>query len=568
MRELKKHWRRLLRFCRRHRKLTLAIGIFVALMMLAQFFYPGARLLPGTNIAGRNYSGWNKSDVVTALDAAYADAIIGVYFGDNDKPYQELPPADIGISIGNGRRVSNMDYPWYLRLVPTSLLWYGLIYSNTVPDVNVAEDRLDAYLEKEFGNNCEVKPIDASLEMDGRNLRLIGSSAGGRCRVDEARRALTQIHFDSPSYGRARIAMDAVEPDVRDDDAKRLAATIGGKLLGDLEMSLGDYSGTVTVPADQLASWLEFEVVDKKLTVVISEEKSADFFNNQIAPLVSQAAGVSTITTNNLNDVSRVNGTEGKMVNVKETNLRIAEYLMDARTSVAVAIESVEPTLQYASSFSATSEGIASFIKHFAQTHDGTFGVQLVEIGGQGRAAGYNQNRQYEIDGVGRILVGYGMQNGRENGSMVSDIGGDTACLKNVLSKNDVYCVSAAVFGALKRDREALGLGNTLIYSDNIKSTAADMAWFLAKIYDGSHSMTSTHRDELLDGLRASEPRPGIGSLDTRAVNATGSRNGQYSDVAVLSANHSEFALAIMVDGGKWTDIAELARQLTDFMNR
>jgi hypothetical protein len=256
------------------------------------------------------------------------------------------------------------------------------------------------------------------------------------------------------------------------------------------------------------------------------------------------------------------------MINIKETNQRIAEYLMGQRTSVTIAIESIEPTVEYASSFSPTSEGIGLFMKYFVQTHDGTYGVQLAELGGQQRTASYNPNRQFDIAGAGRILIGYGMLRGMENNLTVSDFGGDSNCLNEVLRSYDTYCVNAAVFSSLKRDQEALGLGNSLIYGDGIKSSASDMAGFLRKVYSGEISLTEAHRTQLLDGLKTAEPRAGIGTIGSQIIDATGSYEGQRSDVALVKAGSSEYALAIMTSGSSWVDMADLARQLHEFMNR
>jgi hypothetical protein len=149
------------------------------------------------------------------------------------------------------------------------------------------------------------------------------------------------------------------------------------------------------LPHEELASWIKFEVVSGKLTVVLDETKSTEFYKSRVAPLVESAAGVTTITTSDLTKVIRKNGTDGKMINIRETNQRIAEYLMDERQSVIVAVEAVEPEVKYASSFTNTSSGISALIKHFAQTHDGIFGVKLMEVGGAGRHGEYQAGKEF-----------------------------------------------------------------------------------------------------------------------------------------------------------------------------
>lgn len=379
--------------------------------MLVQIFFPTTVLPLWANVDGVNLSTWQKAPATISLNRAYEDSKIGIFFSDNEKPYQEVTPADIGLKVENRRRIEAAGYPWYIRIVPTSLLWWGLVMPTQPPTLNYDDVTLRDYIKKTFGRECEVAPRNASLEINGDSIHLTKASVGGKCNSDDLKQALKSIDFVSVERGEVRLDIVEKQPDVSNQDALDLGDKIAKKMLNDLELEFDGYNDRVRLRHEELVSWVKFEVIDGKLTVVLDEVKSAEFYKSRVAPLVESAAGVTTITTSDLTKVIRKDGTDGKMVNIKETNQRIAEYLMDERQSVIVAIEAVEPEVKYASSFTSTSAGISALIKRFAQTHDGVFGVKLVEIGGGRRQGDYQAGKEFEVvsqvfrDGLAELEV-------------------------------------------------------------------------------------------------------------------------------------------------------------------
>jgi beta-lactamase class A len=559
------------KFCSRHKKIIIIVtGSVLALNLVIQVFYPSARLLPGTVLSGQDFSFANKSEAIIGLDQSYNAADINVFFGNNEKPYLTIKPIDVGLSIGNAKRIGDMNYPWFMRILPTSVLWYGAIYSNNSPSLTFSEKGIDQFIDSEFGQDCNIEPANAGLEISGTNLKLIKGSDGGTCKTDDVKISIANLEFVNANYANVRIAMNIIEPDVTDNDARQLASSVGTKLLNNLSLSLGDGYGSVDVSNKELASWLDFEIVNKKLTVVVDSEKSAKFFDETVAPLISQAAGVSIITTSNLSDVIRKNGAEGKMINIKETNQRIAEYLMDQRTSVDVAIQTVQPEIQYSRSFDATSEGITAYIKYFVQTHQGRFGIQLYEVGGAHRQASYYPDREFIVAGASRFIIGYGMLMLQNQGLAMSNNDSDWPCFNSVMWRYETGCVSSAVYTKIRQDQTLLGLNGTSISIDtnSNKSTASDLAEFLMKIYNGQISLSAEYRNNLLNGLKYTEPRDGIASVTSGVMSAGGSNGQQRSDVALVNSGDKTYVLAILTDGSKWSDIANLAKQIDDFMRR
>jgi hypothetical protein len=336
-----KKWWRIGRF------LIIPTGVILVLFIIVQILFPNTHLPFFSQVGGIDLSVWGKASATIALDQAYNDATIGIYFGDNEKPYREVKPAEIGLKISNQRRINQMGYPWYIRLVPTSLLWWGLVAPEPKLNLDYDDTALNGYLKSVFGKKCLVEPINASLSISGENIHLTSASVGGRCNFDLVEQELKKINFLSASQGEVRIEIDETEPAVSTQDALALADKVGKNMVSDLELGFDDYDDSVTLKHQDLISWLSFAVVDDKLTVVIDETKSAEFYRGEVAPLVETSAGVTTIIASDLDNITREDGLEGQVINIQETNLRIAEYLMDERRTVTVAVESTDPTIEY-----------------------------------------------------------------------------------------------------------------------------------------------------------------------------------------------------------------------------
>jgi len=61
-------------------------------------------------------------------------------------------PAEIGLKVSNETRINKTDYPWYLRIVPMSILWVHFINNSQVEPLYQRDSAvLAAYINKELG---------------------------------------------------------------------------------------------------------------------------------------------------------------------------------------------------------------------------------------------------------------------------------------------------------------------------------------------------------------------------------------------------------------------------------
>jgi hypothetical protein len=75
-------------------------------------------------------------------------------------------------------------------------------------------------------------------------------------------------------------------------------------------------------------------------------------------------------------------------------------------------------------------------------------------------------------------------------------------------------------------------------------------------------------RGRLLSSLRSSEPRNGIAAAFNESYSASGENGNQYSSAAIINSHGRLYVLAVLTEGSNPRDVAELARQIDDFMRR
>lgn len=174
-------WKRnLRRWVNRNRRTLKKVAIgAVGLLIMVQLFYPGDRMPWFASVDSERVGGQKKSDVIKKLDALASDAKLTVAFGTINKKFDQPSLGDVGIGISNQKRIEQATYPWYLRVIPTSLLWFGLLQNEQAPVYSSDEAVARRYVVQKFGENCVVAPKDATLELKDKKLQVVHASAGG-----------------------------------------------------------------------------------------------------------------------------------------------------------------------------------------------------------------------------------------------------------------------------------------------------------------------------------------------------------------------------------------------------
>lgn len=572
MNVMSRWWQRGSRWVKGHkRELAIAGGVFVGIIILVQLFYPAGRMLPYTTVDNLSVSGWQKKDAAWQLDQAYKKHPIQLYFGKNTNANYTLKPLDTGLTANNTERLESISYPWYMRLIPTSVLWYGHVQAEGEPSYKRNDASFDAYMKKELGESCNVKPIDASIKAKDSKLVIVPSSNGGTCKLDDVSEKLQKLMPKLTQKTVVRIPMDEIPPAISDDEAKALVKTVNQQLAKGVLIQAG--AQAVEPDAKLVASWLDPAVVEGKLVVTVNTSRAADYFAKEIAPKVAVAAGVTKVATVDFQETSRVNGSSGQALDSVATGAALVQYLIAKADSVTATTQPVAPRVEYTRSYSPTDAGLSALMTNYAKDHPGTFGVQLIELAGNRRRAAYNESHQFVAASTYKLFVAYGtlkkIESGEWQWSNASAGGRDTAaCFDDMIVKSDNPCAEALLqrygYSNLTRDIRALGLSaQSGFIGDGPKTTASDLALFMALLESGQMPIQPASRDRLLGALRRNVHRQGIPAGASGAVaDKVGFLNGLFHDAAIVYSPSGTYVLVIMTEGSSWANIAELTKQI------
>lgn len=544
-------------------------GGLLGIFLLIQLFYPSNLLLPFTTVDNQSFSMQDKDTAKKALADKYKKHSIELYFGNAKQAYRSPSPAEIGLVIDNQERIDRLDYPVWLRLVPTSILWGSVVNPVKEPIYRHTTKTLDEYMEKELGQSCNVAPKNASLKVEGGNIKTVAAEKGGTCRLDDVKHQLESVKPRINKASKVTVAMKERSPVIDDSKATELKSQLEARVKSGVRMVAG--SEVVTVPREQLVSWLDFASNDNGIKVQVNAERSSKYFGEQVAPKVTRAAGVSKVSTMDFMETSRIDGVPGQALDTTGTLDSLSLYLTSGGDMPKAAIKSVAPRIEYTRSYSPTDVGLAALLKQYAESHPGSYGISLVELSGQRRHAAHQDTKQFRTASTYKLYVAYGALKRVEAGAWKwSDQvhGGRTLekCLDDMIVKSDNPCGEVLLqrigYTALTNELKAVGLTGTSFTGSEPVTTAGDLAVFNASLESGQ-LMSPASRERLLGAMKRNVYRQGIpAGTNGTVANKVGFLDAYLHDAAVIYGPNGPAVLCVMTSGSSWATIADLTKQI------
>lgn len=546
-------------------------GGIVGLTVLIQLLYPSDRLLPNVSIDGLAVGGWQKADATWEIDHRYLKKNVAIYFGGNKMAYRTPVTGEIGLTVSNGERIEHMNYPWWLRLVPSSILWAHTMNKDAAPDYQSNEQALTQYVDKELGKSCNVAPKDADITFKDDALQVVASAPGGTCEISDVKKSLADIKPALDADASIRVPMKEIPAAVTTADAQQLIDDMKQRAGENVTLKVGDE--TVNLPTKTVFSWMDFAVIDGALRPQMNAQRAGDYLAKNVTPKVSKAAGVSKVTTRDFVEVARVDGANGQTLNVAETLDTLLGYLTKQRDDAVAMTAIVPPRIEYTRTYSPTDEGLNALLANYAKDNKGTFGISLVELSGERRRAHYNEDKTFVTASTYKLFVAYStlkrVEAGTWNWNDVDIATGRNlaTCFDDMIVKSDNACAEALLrkvgFRTITDEMRDLGLENTSFLSgDSPTTTSGDLAVFLATLESGQ-MFSSASQDRLLSAMKRNIFRQGIpAGVNGTVANKVGFLNALLHDASVVYSPNGKYVLVIMTDGSSWGAIAELTRQI------
>ncbi len=531
------------------------------ILMLTQIFYPGGRMLPFARVDGVNVGWMSKTDAIKKVNTAYSKYPIAIYMGDDKKAFKTPTLATAAITVDNTDRINKTSYPWYLRILPTSLFWAQFKTPKTPAPAFSA--KTDAYIEKALMPECRKAPTDATLKPTGDKLAVVSAIPGGECDKDDVTRTIKKA---TPKLGKTtsvRVALKELAPQISDKDAKVAADALNKRLTNGVPIKVN--SETIRIATKDVLPWLDFSNKDGKLYVSVNAEQSAAFFNATFVPKVAIKPGTSFITTRDFTEVSRTNGASGQALDTGTTLEAIRQFITDEADVIAVATKVVPPLEQYTRTYSPTDAGLSALLENYAKDHPGTFGISLIEMDGKKRRANYNGDKEFITASTYKLFVAYSLMKRIDAGT--KDWNSSADCFNKMITYSDNACAEMFLndmgLKNVTNDINAIGLKNSnFTKTGGPFTTANDLSLLLGMLQSGQN-FSGVNRERLIGAMTSNVYRKGIPAGATgKVADKVGFMDGLLHDAAIVYSPSGTYVLTVMTEGSSWATIADLAKQI------
>lgn len=529
--------------------------------LIAQVLYPSDKLLPLQSVDGMFLGGKNKADATAKLNEAYAAKPVDVYLGGTQKPVASPKLADTGMRVDNTERVKKMVYPWFLRVIPTSIFWAsGGLTGTPVP---IVTDKTDAFITEKLMKECQVAPVNATLKADGDKLVVVPGKNGGECDPVTVKKELTAIKPQLAAKTEAHVNVKELPFDISDAEAKQAAEQYMSQVANGVPLKINDQ--TTTIPAKDFYAWLDFEPADNTVKASVNAEKAKDYLLKNVTPRVAVAAGTATITTRDFAEISRTGGGDGRTLDLDATVKSLDSFLHGVPEYAQAITQSVPANITYVRTYSSSDDGINALLTNFAKDHKGTYGISYAELSGDRRRANYQGDKKFVTASTYKLFVAYSVLKRVESGQMSWDE--NSACFNKMITYSDNACAEMFLnkvgLKTVTSEINAMGLKDSnFTESGGPFTTANDLVTYLGTL-EGGTMFSDTSKQRLVSAMLANVYRSGVPAGASGSVaDKVGFMNGLLHDAAIVYSPKGTYVLAVMTDGSSWGTIADLTREL------
>lgn len=547
---------------RKHPRLFMGIAGAWLLVALLQFAYGGSKALPFARMGDSAVGGKDKTAIASELSDHYSQAPLSLAIKQKKTVRTTLAAA--GLRPDNEQIMNGLtNYPWWLRLVPGSIVVKGAL---TRQPVLLTTDRQKI---QEFtvgvATACEIKPADAGVAVKGGSVELVSAKDGQAC--DEKKlRTLLAAQVAQKSGVSVAAQTQVVKPTRSDSDVRPLLANARKIVARPLQLSLAGKSYTLS--AQQTAPWLRFpeDAKTKKLAIDL-DETAVSAYLASIEKDIYIAPTATLITTMDGIETARVEGATGRGVDKTKSFVLIRQTLLGQGGAVELPTATIAPPLKYNRSYSATPAGLQALVTDLAKDKK-DMAISLRKLGDNGVSA--NGTKQYHPASTYKIYVAWAVLKRIEAGQMGWGDGATNGmtiaqCFDAMIVNSDNACGEwlGAKIGWTNLNNMLKGIGLTCTnLSSAWLSCANDEALFLQKLESGQ-LMSEPSRARLIDVMKRQIFRKGIpAGVSAPVADKVGFLDGNLHDAALVYSPKGVYVLVVMSKDGTWADIADVARKI------
>ena len=485
-----------------------------------------------------------------------------------------VSPNEAGLTFASDNNVAKvLDYPLSRRLIPFSLFFQDKAFIQKDLRVSTDKAKLTAFAAK-LAAESNAQPIEGVITVANGQIAEHPPRPGVQFTAASIMTALKSLTGNLPPS--ITINGQPISP-IYTAEAVQATVMQATELIKPFTITI-DGSNYI-VPAATVGTWLTFTPNSATKAIDIGFDSTA--IKSYLGSIAKQAYRSSTTTIVTLLDnqeASRQSGVQGSYLDTTAGTSTIMAALAQKQTAATIALNTIASPIRYVHTYSTTSAGLQALLNDWVAAHGGvTWGISIAELGGKGRGAGYNSTTSFMPASIYKLYVSYTAQSEISDGALdpntTTSTGQSVAtCLDIMIINSDNACALAVAdmvgWDTVTANAHAAGFTSTNLSADSISSTAHDTTLFLEKLADGT-LMDSTQAAALLSRMEQQIYRQGLpaGSSGATVADKVGFNWDYLHDAGIIYYPSSTYAISVFSDGGSWSQIANLAATVSDYMS-
>jgi beta-lactamase class A len=368
---------------------------------------------------------------------------------------------------------------------------------------------------------------------------------------------------------------EVTHPAITTEAADKVAQTIDKQLKTQFTVSVENQ--VQTVKPDVIASWISVGENETKDQLVINYDRAR--IKDYLQPFADKVyvAGVAKkVTTLDGQVVSQIEGSPGRAMKLEASVDAIIKALTDSQGSAKTIVQAVTPAAQVTASYTRTSRGLQALVNDWVKSHKGSYNIALRSTAGD-ISASYNAGGKIYPASIYKLFVADVAYTKAANGQLDLNASTSTgrsinACMELMIVRSDNDC-AYAVGDAIGWDANngflaSQGFGSTTLKKHVWTTNANDILNLLLKLQGGS-LINPQYSSTLLSYMSRQIYRSGIPAGSAGSVaDKVGFVDNYNHDAAIVYHPGGTYALVIMTTNSSFSNIADLARQISNVMKQ
>lgn len=548
----------------------IAVASLTVSLVLAQLAFPRDRAPFGAKIADLSVAGWTTDDIEKSIADFYKQSAVEVK--SSGRTILSLKPATVGVKIDvSAVAKKSIEYPFWLRFVPTSLFWSGTEVDEYEPTIELS--KLDQFMS-DNQSDFELTPVNARLEVEDGEPVVIKEVNGAKLSAEQLKRSIESAQFKLSGQTVLGAEFTDISPPITAKQLEPIRDEAKDIINRSFSLVFGENKHEVS--SSDIVSWVGFAQDDAQsadeVRIELNHEKISQHIGDKFNKLVDIAPGVTEVHLTDGVEQSRRQGNDGRTIDYAELLTDIDSWLFgkDQKKEIGVVAKTVPARINKNQTFTKSEAGLHAYLNSLAD--EGDIRVSVMQLGGQGWRADYRAYDKTVAASTYKVFVVVYALNQIADGKLSEDdqVNGMSVrqCIDRTIVQSDNACPEAMLnkFGRTNINNFLYerGYSRNTNFNDinSAQTTVADLTKIMAEIERGE-ILNGEKRDFLLDLMKRQVYRRGVPAGTTaRVADKVGFLWGYLSDTAIVYHPSGTYVISIMTNNLSWTKLAEITRKV------